>query len=225
MKQTDRTAALRAFTLIELLTVIMVVAILGAILIPIIGKVHSKSEAVICSNNLRQIGIAVQLYANENSGRLPGPLNGAHSSIVPAIDPWQLVAYLKTYLNTEMTGNSPSRNMTFICPSFHKQIEAPASRHYQVRVSPWIQMSNHRWAQPFGYPSYGDPADDKLPILLNLIKSPGEEWMLSDLDQVNNSAYRGNPLAPVTPVHGDVRNTLFFDGHIEAVPVKNSMVN
>lgn len=71
----------RAFTLIELLSVIATIAILLAILIVALGKVRKRSNAVHCASNLRQAFSAALLYANENGERLPtqGPQPGAET--------------------------------------------------------------------------------------------------------------------------------------------------
>lgn len=62
---------LRAFTLIELLTTIAVVAILAAILLPVLTHVRESARRAACASNLRQIGVSAQLYADENNDRLP----------------------------------------------------------------------------------------------------------------------------------------------------------
>jgi len=62
----------RAFTLIELLTVIAVIAILAAILIPTVSKVRLKAQTTEAVSNLRQVGAAALLYANEHQGKVPG---------------------------------------------------------------------------------------------------------------------------------------------------------
>lgn len=58
----------RAFTLIELLTVIAIIAVLGAILIPVVGKVRASANATKCVSNLRSMQIASQMYAAQNNG-------------------------------------------------------------------------------------------------------------------------------------------------------------
>jgi prepilin-type N-terminal cleavage/methylation domain-containing protein/prepilin-type processing-associated H-X9-DG protein len=70
--KSPRSVRERAFTLIELLTVIAIIGILASVLIPVVGSMRQAARSTACLSNVRQIAAAVQLFAADNKGYFPG---------------------------------------------------------------------------------------------------------------------------------------------------------
>jgi prepilin-type N-terminal cleavage/methylation domain-containing protein len=122
-----------AFTLIELLTVIAIIGILAAIIIPTVGSVREKAQRAVDANNLREIGKAAMIYAGDNNDRLPDPDAATSLNASARVFLWPgILARAGSLSEPGIYFSRSTRHSTGSCPH---PFSAPATE------MPWTQAS------------------------------------------------------------------------------------
>jgi len=222
-----------AWTLPEVLVAVGIIGILGVLLLPAISGIVRKQDGLICLSNLRQIGLGIQSYALDHEGDLPGPLYTAQYPYLN--DSSQLSFYLVDYLKLDASKTKYRHNDVFVCPAYRRSMKQIGNGPvYTLNIHVPMEGANTP-QQPFGYPNkqypamFGAPKDFpvmKLARLGQIVDSNGlgaasRTWMLKDIDQedrrLQELSLGASSSFPKRRVHGDYRNAIFFDFHVEPV--------
>ena len=220
-----------AFTLLELLVVIAIISILAALLLPVLAQAREKAWRTHCINNFKQLGLAIQLYADDHGDQLPGPVWQGFYENYDNQNTERLTYYLATYLGLPAPAATAQDAVLARCPSAARHwkpaapgtdpmaLDNPLSYLASVAVT---NINSSVVSRPFGYPMAisvpGYNSDREAPKRLHEIGSPSLSWALVDADQQNAVRVASYyPLLPVNPAHGHARNELFFDWHIAGV--------
>src|SRR5687767_3778688 len=124
-KSSRKPADRNAFTLVELLVVIGIIALLLAILLPVLSRAREASRRALCLNNINQLGRAVLLYAHDNRDVLPEAGTGNNPDAFlspravgfPAWTPISAETYVLPSIGQLLSKYLAKDHRLWICPS------------------------------------------------------------------------------------------------------------
>ena len=211
-----------AFTLIELLVVIAIIAILAALLLPVLSQAKSRAWTIVCAGNLKQLSIAWHTYADDNQGKLPVNIGAGSPSTLGARDgvgSWIIGNAQVDFDPTNLTAGTlfpyTPNGGVYHCPADHSAIyNNPGVQRIRS-----YSMNGYLGA-PDSLPSY-----PKLPMKIDQIKGDTSSIFLF-LDEVEggiDDGLFGLVLAGSGNVwinmpadrHNRGANLSFCDGHVE----------
>lgn len=196
----SRSSKASAFTLVELLLVIAIVGILASLMVPALGRAKAQAQSAACMNNLRQLGIATRLYADDFQERLPS------AEILPTqpVDPQRplprICDVLATYVG-KTAGTNTSGGTVFKCPLDKAGRFAAEGSSYEWNAElNGARMDETRTDSAFLLLRQGDISGGITNFVLTL--PPGTTPLLLDYDRVHPSSTKSG------------KNVVFMDGHV-----------
>ena len=205
----------RAFTLVELLMVIAIIAILAVLMLPVLSGAKARAKRTMCLNNLKQINLAVHVYAGNNEDRLPDAGFGTY------------LAY-KELIKGDLGPHGPAsaQDAIFTCPAdtfyFDENTAAyaPQGHHEQAKYD-FSSYAFDGFNLVTNYPNlaYNGPLHGVGGRQLSSIKNPAKTVLVTESAALFPYSWH-QPASGQIPCLNDARCMVSFaDNHVSYLPI------
>lgn len=220
MNASDSTKGRRAFTLIELLTVIAIIAILAALLLPALSRAEANARRTKCLNNLKQINLGVRMYADDHGDILPAITNVSSDDYATNLFSIFYKSLTKSYAG--LNAASSPQDAIFACPA--------DIFYYDFPSLIYVSHSLHEQSDS-DYSSYGFNGGNLVPdndsgvgiagLKLSSVNNPVKTVVVTELSTFFPWSWHQQQKLP-SGRYGvnDAKNTVgFADGHVSYIPI------
>lgn len=192
----------KGFTLIELLIVIAIIAILAAVMLPVLSNAKEKGRATQCISNLRQWGVAFRMYADDNSDYLPRRGQGVQT-LQQINRPTDWFNALPVYFGQLSFQMMISNN---ILPTAHSQ---------SVFICPTANNPGGAYFLPYGMNMNLCPWNLTVPTQYYQVKEPASVVAMADAPGPYASTYPSKQPYSIIARHNNRINLLFLAGGVQ----------